>query len=58
MSSSQVLAVDESSPIVFLREEQIRGSSWHFCLFNNAWNVNYPVWEIDTRERFRFELAL
>ena len=53
-----VLAVDQPSPIVFLRGEQVVGESWHFCLFNNAWNVNYPVWEIDTHERFRFELLL
>jgi hypothetical protein len=53
-----VLAVDEPSPIVFLRGEQIEGKSWHFNLFNNAWNVNYPVWEINTHERFRFEVTL
>ena len=37
-----VLAIDTPSPIVFLRDEQIEGGSWHFNLFNNAWNVNYP----------------
>ena len=53
-----VVAIDAPSPIVFLREEQIEGKSWHFNLFNNAWNVNYPVWEINQSERFRFELLL
>lgn len=53
-----VLAIDQPSPIVFLRGDQIAAQSWHFCLFNNAWDVNYPVWEINTHERFRFELAL
>ena len=53
-----VLAIDEPSPIVFLRGEQIKGESWHFNCFNNAWNVNYPVWEINSSERFRFELRL
>ena len=38
-----VVAIDEPSPIVFLQGEQIEGKSWHFCCFNNAWNVNYPV---------------
>eukprot|EP01043_Picozoa_sp_COSAG02_P040431 COSAG02_NODE_3274_length_7030_cov_14.860008_2_plen_203_part_00 len=37
-----VVAVDKPSPIVFLRDQQIEGHSWHFNLFNNAWNVNYP----------------
>ena len=53
-----VLAIDEPSPIVFLRGEQVKGESWHFNCFNNAWNVNYPVWEINSSERFRFELRL
>ena len=53
-----MLAIDEPSPIVFLRGEQIKGESWHFNCFNNAWNVNYPVWEINSSERFRFELRL
>lgn len=37
-----VVAIDKPSPIVFLRDQQIEGKSWHFNLFNNAWNVNYP----------------
>lgn len=32
-----VVAIDKPSPIVFLRDEQIKGRSWHFNLFNNAW---------------------
>lgn len=53
-----VVAIDTPSPIVFLRDEQIRGQSWHFNLFNNAWNVNYPVWEVNTNERFQFKIVL
>ena len=34
---ASVVAVDTPSPIVFLRDEQINGSSFHFNLFNNAW---------------------
>eukprot|EP01047_Picozoa_sp_COSAG01_P013248 COSAG01_NODE_616_length_14815_cov_8.518076_19_plen_479_part_00 len=53
-----IVAIDEPSPIVFLRDEQIRGSAFHFNLFNNAWNVNYPVWEVNTDERFRFVVTV
>ena len=42
----------------FLRDEQINGTSWHFNFFNNAWNTNYPLWQINTDERFRFVLSL
>ena len=36
-----IVAIDEPSPIVFLRDdEQIKGSAFHFNLFNNAWNVS------------------
>ena len=34
------------------------GSAFHFNLFNNAWNVNYPVWEVNTDERFRFVVTV
>ena len=51
-----IVAIDTPSPIVFLRDEQIAGDSWHFNLFNNAWNTNYPLWEINTDERFRFSV--
>ena len=34
-----LIAVDTPSPIVFLRDEQIQGKSWHFNFFNNAWNT-------------------
>ena len=51
-----IVTVDTPSPIVFLKEQQIEADSFHFNLFNNAWNVNYPVWEVNPTERFRFAL--
>lgn len=51
-----IVAMDTPSPIVFLKDEQIQGNSVHFNLFNNAWSVNYPEWEVNTGERFRFTL--
>ena len=46
--------VDSPNPVEFLRDEQIQGLAWHYNLFNDAWNTNYPLYEINTSERFRF----
>lgn len=51
-----IVSMDTQSPIVFFKDEQIQGDSVHFNLFNNAWSVNYPEWEVNTGERFRFAL--
>jgi hypothetical protein len=53
-----LVAADVPSPIVFMRDEQIAGRSWHFNFFNNAWNTNYPLWEVNMDERFRFTMLV
>ena len=34
------------------------GRGWHFNLFNNGWDTNYPLWSLSTADRFRWKVTL
>ena len=48
----------QPSPIDFLRDDtQPSADAIFFNLFNNAWSTNYPLWQLEDAQRFRFRLA-
>ena len=48
----------QPSPIDFLRDDtQPSADAIFFNLFNNAWSTNYPMWQLEDAQRFRFRLA-
>jgi hypothetical protein len=48
----------QPSPIDFLRDDtQPSADTIFFNTFNNVWSTNYPMWQLENAQRFRFRLA-
>ncbi len=50
-----VVSPAERGLLRFDQRPQSASSGMHFCLWNNVWNTNFPLWH-DRDERFRFTL--
>ncbi|MEM8678425.1 MAG: DUF5054 domain-containing protein [Planctomycetota bacterium] len=51
-----VVAVRPDALLHFDERPPCPEEGMHFCLWNNAWNTNFPTWH-DRDERYRFELS-